>query len=181
MKGEIINIATTLFASFVFLSACDNLNSSSTNQNEKNIMTKQHEDSIKQFIYHYVDDVWNKRDIASANKYWGNDFKNVFAPQLEHGPEGMKKQVAYFLNAFAPFHFEIKDIMIDGDKISAWCEISGTHTGELFGIKATMKEVRFREAVWWRMKDGKLDEVYPFVDWNSLFEQLGEYPKLESK
>jgi len=90
----------------------------------------------------------------------------------------MKNQVAYFLSAFQPFHFEIKDIMIDNDRVSMWIEITGTHTGELFGIKPTYKQVKFREAVWYKMKGNKLDEVYPFVDWNALFEQLGQYPKI---
>lgn len=111
----------------------------------------------------------------------GADFKNVFAPQFEHGPEGMKNQVEYFLNAFDSFHFEIKDMMIEEDKISIWAEITGKHTGELFGIKSTGKEVKFREAAWNKMKDDKLDEVYPFVDWNTLFEQLGQYPPLNNE
>lgn len=60
-----------------------------------------------------------------------------------------------------PFHFEIKDMIIEGDKISMWIEISGTHTGELFGIKPTNKEVKFHEAVWYKMKEGKLQTVVP--------------------
>lgn len=141
-------------------------------------MEQQHQDSIKQFIRDYIEEIWNKRDFSKAEKYWGADFKNAFAPQFAHGPEGMKQQVVYFLSAFEPFHFELKDIMIEGNKVALWIEISGTHTGELFGIAPTHKQVRFREAVWYTLKDGKLDEVYPFVDWNDLFEQLGQYPAL---
>lgn len=140
-----------------------------------------HKDSITNFINEYVRDIWNKGDFTKAEKYWGADFKNIFAPQFPHGPEGMKKQAAYFFKAFTDFHFDIKDILIEGDKISLWAEIRGTHTGELFGIPATNKKVIFREAVWYKMKDGKLDEVYPFVDYNSLFEQLGQYPSLQKQ
>lgn len=166
----------TFSAEALLLISCNN---SHTN-NQPTTMSV-NKDSIKQWYSQYIDEVWNKRDYSNADKYWGKDFKNVFAPQFAHGPEGMKGQVDYFLNAFSSFHFEIKDIIIDGDKISVWAEITGKHTGELFGIKPTNKEVRFREAAWYKIKDGKLDEVYPFVDWNTLFEQLGEYPKLEKK
>lgn len=31
------------------------------------------------------------------------------------------------------------------------------------------------------MKDGKLREVYPFVDWNVLFGQMGKYPVMATK
>lgn len=178
MKTETKYLAITLIASCIFLTDCNNPNPPA-HQNENQTMTKQHKDSIILFLHSYIEDIWNKRDFSKAEKYWSDDFKNVFAPQFDHGPEGMKRQVSYFLNAFQPFKFEIMDIMIDGDKISMWIEISGTHTGELFGIKPTNKQVKFRESVWYKMKGGKLDEVYPFVDWNSLFEQLGEYPKLK--
>lgn len=142
---------------------------------------KIHNDSIKHFINEYVNEIWNKGDFEKANTYWGEDFKNVFAPQFPHGPEGMKQQASYFFKAFTDFHFTIKDIIIDGDKISMWAEISGIHTGDLFGIPATNKKVVFRESVWYKMKDGKLDEVYPFVDYNSLFEQIGQYPALQKQ
>lgn len=173
MKTIIFPLAASLL---IFFSCQDNQKPDSTDT-----MANQHQDSIRQFIHEYMDEIWNKADFSRADKYWGPDFKNVFAPQFPHGPEAMKQQVAYFLSAFDPFHFEIKDIMVDGDKISAWVEITGTHTGELLGIPPTNKQVSFREAVWWKLKDGKLDEVYPFVDWNSLFEQLGQYPPIENE
>lgn len=159
---------------FLILSSCVN-----TNQKISSHMPDSHTDSLKQFIYTYVDEIWNKGNFEHAETYWGPDFRNVFSPGSDHGPEGMQQQVAYFLGAFNPYHFEIKDLMIDGEKVSMWIEITGTHTGELFGIKPTHKQVMFREAVWYKLKNGKLDEVYPFVDWNSLFLQLGTYPEIK--
>lgn len=166
----------TLASASIILCSCNNTQQPDvTNYHD---MTK---DSIKQWYLTYIDEVWNKRNFSAADNYWGKDFKNVFAPQFAHGPDGMKDQVEYFLNAFDSFHFEIKDMMIDGDRISVWAEITGKHTGELFGIRPTGKEVKFREAAWYTLKDGKLDEVYPFVDWNTLFEQLGQYPDLKKE
>ncbi len=136
------------------------------------------EESIKQFVYEYVEEIWNSKDFSHADKYWGADFRNGFAPELEHGPEGMKKQIESFLQAFNPFHFEVKDIIVDGNKVAMWFEITATHSGDFLGIKATQKEVTFREAAWYEMKDGKFDVVYAFIDWTMLFEQLGQYPDI---
>lgn len=169
MKMKYVLLALAV-APLLFCSCENTLTQHTANSN---LMTK---DSIKQWYLSYIEEVWNNRDFSNADKYWGTDFKNVFAPQFAHGPEGMKEQVAYFLSAFDSFHFEVKDLLIEGDKIAIWAEITGRHTGELFGIKPTGKSVRFREAAWYKLKDGKLDEVYPFVDWNALFEQLGQYP-----
>ena len=157
----------------VVLTACSN---NSRNQNS----TAAQNDSTKQFVRRYINEVWNNRDFSKTDKYWGADFKNVFALQYPHGAEGMKTQVAYFLAAFDTFHFDVQDIIVEGDKVAAWVEITGTHTGELFGIKPTNKQVKFREAFIYKIVDGKLDEVYPFVDWNSLFMQLGQYPDMKN-
>jgi predicted ester cyclase len=153
--------------------------SCSGNRQDKNPAAAQN-DSTKMLVRRYIDEVWNKRDFSKADKYWGADFKNVFALQYPHGPEGMKTQVAYFLAAFDTFHFNVQDIIVEGDKVAAWVEITGRHTGELFGIKPTNKQVKFREAFIYKVVDGKLDEVYPFVDWNSLFMQLGQYPDMKN-
>lgn len=143
------------------------------------IETGAHEDSIKQWIQQYLDEIWNKGEFSHSEKYWGPEFVNVFSPESGKGPEAMQKQVAYFLEAFDSIRFELKDILVKDNKIAAWVEITGKHTGELFGILPTFKEVKFREAVWYTLKDNKLNEVYPFVDWNSLFIQLGSYPELK--
>jgi len=165
---------------YLFILLAGTLFSSCNNQNvdRSGSTPTLNEDSIKQFVYEYVDEIWNKKDFTNADKYWGPDFRNGFAPQLEHGPEAMKKQIESFLQAFNPFHFEIEDILVEDNKIAMWFEITATHSGDFLGIKATQKKVIFREAAWYEMKDGKFDIVYAFVDWNMLFEQLGEYPNL---
>ena len=169
---------TALFLAVILaFASCDNAIEKPI-EPDKPMETNAHRDSIVQFIRAYIGEIWNQSDFTNADKYWGPEFRNVFAPGLPHGPEAMKQQVAYFLDAFDDIHFELKDIMVDGEKVSMWIEISGVHTGEFFGIPPTGKEVKFREAVWYTLKDGKLDEVYPFVDWNMLFEQLGRYPAL---
>lgn len=164
-----------LFCSLILLSCMQPQNPKPLETQVSNIRS----DSIKQWITRYLEEVWNKRDFTNADKYWGPEFVNVFSPESGKGPEAMRQQVDYFLKAFENSHFELKNILVQGDQVALWIEISGKHTGELFGIPATHKEVRFREAVWYTLKNGKLHEVYPFVDWNDLFRQLGKYPTLD--
>jgi len=149
------------------------------NHNQSGIDAEQlHQDSVKQFITDYIDEIWNQGDFSKAEKYWGPDFRNGFAPELKIGPEGMMQQIKPFLAAFDSLHFEIGDMMVDGNKVSFWIEISGKHTGKFYGIPPTNKAIKFREAAWYEMKDGKLDVVYAFMDLMMLFEQLGQFPKI---
>jgi predicted ester cyclase len=53
--------------------------------------------------------------------------------------------VGLWLAATCTDGFEVKNIMVQNDKVAMWVDISGTHTGELFGIKPTHKKVKFRE------------------------------------
>ncbi len=108
MKMKYLLLALAV-APLLFCSCENTLTQHSANSN---LMTK---DSIKQWYLSYIEEVWNNRDFSNADKYWGTDFKNVFAPQFAHHPEGMKEQVAYFLSAFDSFHFEVKDILIEGN------------------------------------------------------------------
>lgn len=170
---RLLFITTGLFFCLSFFSC--------TNQNHNQLgleAEKLHQDSVKQFIADYVEEIWNQGDFSKAEKYWGPDFRNGFAPELKIGPEGMMKQVQPFLAAFDSIHFEIEDIMVDGNKVSFWINITAKHTGEMFGIPSTNKHVKFREAAWYEMKDGKLDVVYGFVDWMMFFEQVGQFPEM---
>lgn len=170
MKTTSLFLITIVFAFF-----------SCTNQNHKISgleAEKLHQDSVKQFIIDYVNEIWNKDDFSKAEKYWGPEFRNGFAPELKIGPEGMMQQIKPFLAAFDSLHFEIGDMMVDGNKVSFWIEITGKHTGEFYGIQPTNKAIKFREAAWCKMKDRKLDVVYAFMDLVMLFKQLGQFPKM---
>lgn len=172
---KLLFITPGLFLMFGFLFfGCTNQNPGQSYKEAE----KLHQDSVKQFIADYVDEIWNKGDFSKAEKYWGPDFRNGFAPELKIGPDGMMEQVKPLLAALDSIHFEIKDIMVDGNKVSLWIEITAKHTGELFGIPPTNKQVKFREAAWYEMKDGKLDVVYGFVDWMMFFEQVGQFPEM---
>jgi hypothetical protein len=77
MIQQLKYMATAFCASCLILTACNNSNSPH-NKNENLTMTKQHQDSIKQFIHDYVEEIWNKRDFSKADKYWGADLKKMF-------------------------------------------------------------------------------------------------------
>ena len=172
---KLLFITPGLFLMFcLWFVGCTNQNQSQSYKETE----KLHQDSVIQFINGYVDEIWNKGDFSKAEKYWGPDFRNGFAPELKIGPDGMREQIKPFLASFDSIHFKIGDIMVDGNKVSFWVEITAIHTGEFMGIPPTNKPVKFREAAWYEMKDGKLDVVYGFVDWMMFFEQIGQFPEM---
>lgn len=79
----------------------------------------------------------------------------------------------YHPSAIADRKDEILDIIAKGDRV--WCvwKIRGTHTGELFGIPATGREIELLEMGAWRFADGKVVEAWFFADEFALAAQLG--------
>lgn len=51
------------------LTACNQTNRP-VSKNEMQTMTREHQDSIRQFMHHYVEEIWNKRDLQKADEYW---------------------------------------------------------------------------------------------------------------
>jgi hypothetical protein len=79
----------------------------------------------------------------------------------------------YHPSAIADRNDEILDIIAKGDRV--WCvwKIRGTHTGELFGIPATGREIELLEMGAWRFANGKVVEAWFFADEFALAAQLG--------
>lgn len=79
----------------------------------------------------------------------------------------------YHASAIADRADEILDLIAKGDRV--WCvwKIRGTHTGELFGIPATGRQIELLEMGAWRFVDGKVVEAWFFADEFALAAQLG--------
>jgi predicted ester cyclase len=131
-------------------------------------------EEIKQWISTYINEIWNNGDFSNIDSYWSPQVRNAFATKSTPGHVAMKSQIEGFRGAFSSFRFEIEDMIVEGEKIVIWGVLSGKHTGNLLNIEPTGKNVRFQETVWFKLKNGKIDEICPFVDWNSLLQQLSE-------
>ena len=54
----------------------------------------------------------------------------------------------------------------------------GTHTGELFGIPATNKEIETEGIAIHRVRDGKIVEYWSVVDAARVLQQVGALPEM---
>lgn len=72
---------------------------------------------------------------------------------------------------------EFIDIIAKDDRVWTVFEVSGTHTGELWGFAPTGKHLSFIEFGVYRLSDGKIAEAWYFGDELSALEQVrGETP-----
>lgn len=98
------------------------------------------------------------------------------APGQAPGPEGIKPIIRSFVQAFPNVRISIHDMVQEPGKIGVRAEITGTHQGELFGIAATGRTVRFRIHEFHSLEDEKITTTWHMEDWFGLFLQLGQFP-----
>ena len=94
-------------------------------------------------------------------------------PGMPSGLEGAKAVHQKTLVGMPDFHTEIQDLIAEDDKVVARVIMTGTHTGDFYGIPATGKCVEFSGMFIARIVDGKIVEHWGEEDALSLLQQLG--------
>ena len=139
-------------------------------------------DTNKTVSRRFLEEVWNKRNMAVLNEIIANDHVNSgpgTLPGLPTGPEGSKQFVQVYLNAFPDVHFTIDDQIAEGDKVVTRWTASGTHKGELAGIPATGKSSTVTGINVERIMNGKIVESWGIFDQFGMMQQLGVIPMPE--
>ncbi len=98
-------------------------------------------------------------------------------PGFPNSLEGLKKLFAMFQTSTPGYH-TVDDLIAEGDKVAGRITGYGTHEGELLGIPRTGKEIRMSGIVIWRIRKGKIVEVWAQNDTLGLLQQLGALPSM---
>jgi ketosteroid isomerase-like protein len=136
----------------------------------------------KQIIVSFFDEVWNQRKLEIADDLFDNDchtFQLVSgAPvaSIPRGPESIKNHIAEWLSGFPDLKFTIEQMIAEGDRISTWLSMDGTHTGEWLGISPCGKRINIRLMTIHRLRNGKIIEDWVIVESLGFFQQLGILP-----
>ena len=94
-------------------------------------------------IISYIEEVFNKHDLSSIERYFGGNFVEG-SPQAGKGGVGSKQFINEFFKAFPDWHATIEHIVTENDLVVVFLSGSGTHEGEFDGIPPTNKLVNMR-------------------------------------
>ncbi len=113
----------------------------------------------KEFVRRSYDDVFNKGELDAIATYFADDFVNRSVPGLPPGPEGVRRAVTVLRAAFPDLHYQIEEVLVEGDMIAARWTVTGRHTGALsmpFGpVAPTGRAIRFPGMTIGRVAGGK--------------------------
>jgi steroid delta-isomerase-like uncharacterized protein len=119
----------------------------------------------------------SKGDLAAADAILAPEF-SLHTPLPTPGPgiEAMNNVIITCRAAFHDLHVTIDDIMADGDKVTARFTARGMHKGEFMGLPPTGKAIAMTGIEIFRVKDGKITELWGEANLMGLMQQLGILP-----
>jgi steroid delta-isomerase-like uncharacterized protein len=119
-------------------------------------------------------DAYNTNNLDALDQVVAAD---VMAPKIMPGmPSGLagaKLVHQTSLIGMPDFHTQIDELIAEGDKVVARITMTGTHSGDFWGMPATGKQVKFTGIYIARIADGKIVEHWGEEDGISLLQQLG--------
>jgi steroid delta-isomerase-like uncharacterized protein len=117
----------------------------------------------KALVKSFVEEVFNKHDLSSIEKYLAGQ-----------GSEGFKQFLSEFFTAFPDIHANIEHIVAENDLVVVFLNFTATHKGEFRGMPPTNKKVSIRSADLYRIENKKIVEHWDVVDQLNLLQQTGK-------
>jgi len=82
------------------------------------------------------------------------------------------KVVGGFAKSIPDMRFEIKEVLVAGNRVIVRGEVTGTPAGDLFGVPHTGKSFRIMAIDIQTIQDGKIARTYHLENWLSALGQL---------
>jgi ketosteroid isomerase-like protein len=103
---------------------------------------------------------------ADYESCWG------YLPGECWGRDTSIKVVGGFGKSIPDMRFEIKEVLVAGDRVIVRGEVTGTPAGDLFGVSHTGKSFRIMAIDIQTIQDGKIARTYHLENWLSALGQL---------
>jgi predicted ester cyclase len=141
---------------------------------------KSEAEANKALVARFSDEVWAKRNPdAALSGVLAADLVNHAAIPEAQGAEGLRTISRKVLAAFPDLTMKRLDVVAEGDRVVERVLFEGTQTGALEfkqPVPATGKHVRMEQVHTYRIRDGKIVEMWMTMDHLDFMKQLGLVP-----
>lgn len=123
-------------------------------------------------------DAWNKHDVERYVKLLDEKYvvESDTIPTPLTGREAARPFMQMYVSAFPDLHFDIDQMLGEGDFVVTRWTATGTQRGELMGIKPTNRRTVTRGCTVGHIKNGKAVHDWIYWDTGHLPRQLGVLP-----
>jgi steroid delta-isomerase-like uncharacterized protein len=98
------------------------------------------------------------------------------APDHEPTLAGFKQKVADFKAIFPDIEEELQDIVASGDTVATRWVVTGSLQQEFMGIRPAGQTVRVEGMNFYRLKDGRVTDIWTQFDGLGMMQQIGALP-----
>lgn len=98
------------------------------------------------------------------------------APDHEPTLAGFKEKAAYFCSIFPDLEEYLQDIIASGDSVATRWVLTGSQQQEFMGIPASGQTIRVEGMNFYRLKDGRVTDIWTQFDGVAMLQQLGAIP-----
>ena len=98
------------------------------------------------------------------------------APGHEPTLAGFKQKVAGFKAIFPDLEEDLQDIIASGDTVATRWVVTGSQQQECMAIPASGQRIRVEGMNFYRLKDGRVTDIWTQFDGVALMQQLGAIP-----
>jgi steroid delta-isomerase-like uncharacterized protein len=123
----------------------------------------------------YVNEVFNGRDAERAREFFTPDVVwHGGALGTISGVDNLVPVLDGFISALTDIQSEVQDVIASDDLVALRLLVNATHTGNLVGVPATGRSVRWDAVDIYRVNDdGKISEQWAFEDMAAILSQVG--------
>jgi predicted ester cyclase len=134
----------------------------------------------KKVLQRYFNELHNKQDFSKADEILHQDYNGAAGGGLK-GLEGFKQYSKFMHSMASDAHYEILDMIAEGDRIAVFGEWRGTWDGVFFGVQGTGQQFVRSQADVYEFKDGKVYRglVRGVSDLLSAFQKVNILPSTE--
>lgn len=133
-------------------------------------------EEIKAIARRFRGDLWNTGDLSIADQIIDRQCivhaRIPLVTDFTSGPEAMKQLVGFYHLTFSDIETSVDQIVAEGDVVAVRWSARGRHTGDLFGVPPTGREVVTSGIDMLRIVDGLIVEGWVSWDALSLLEQV---------
>jgi predicted ester cyclase len=130
-------------------------------------------DNNKSVVSRYVNEFKNEQKFTVFPKLFSGKFTHHFNfPGRSNKMESFVSVGQTFLSAFPDVKVDLQRILAEGDLVVEQNKVSATHKGTFNGIKPTNKKVYWTEIHIYRLKNGKITENFPAVNFERILMQI---------
>lgn len=128
-------------------------------------------------LAHRFGEEWNRGNLEGVFALIAQDFiSHNTQPGQTSGAEGFRQGLRQFFEGLPDSQMTAQLVVADGDIVTEYGTLTGTHKGNLFGAPPTGKKVTITYIDIHRFKDGKIVEGWHLDDTFAILQQLGAIP-----